>query len=129
VETYLLTLVVEAKLIVTYQLRFMTQRPQWHSYITFKRFRHAVFIIDSFLYIHGGLGDEKHNNTANVQEVNLVDVFEKDTVILPKLKTYLAEKKKTQSPVNDQSDNFLTVSIYFNSRKRYNRLDQRLKRI
>jgi protein phosphatase len=80
-----------------------TETSEWHSYFTFKRFRHAVFIIDSFLYIHGGLEDEKHNNPAKVlQEVNLADVFEKDTVILPKLKTYLAEKKKTQSPVNDQ---------------------------
>lgn len=44
---------------------------------------------------------EKHNNPAKVlNEVNLLEVFEKDAVILPKLQAYLAEKKKPTSPVS-----------------------------
>jgi protein phosphatase len=82
-----------------------TETSEWHCYYTFKRFRHAVFIIDSTLYIHGGLEDEKHNNPAKIlNELNLVDVFQNDKVILPKLQTYLTEKKKTQSPVSNNSN-------------------------
>ena len=78
-----------------------TETSEWHIFMNFKRFRHACFIIDNFLYIHGGLEDEKHNNPAKVlNEINLLDYFEKNPVILNKLQAYLAEKKKTPSPVS-----------------------------
>lgn len=77
-----------------------TETSEWHTFLNFKRFRHAIFLVDTTLYIHGGLEDEKHNNPAKVlNEVSLVDIFEKDTIILNKLKAYIAEKKKTSSPI------------------------------
>jgi protein phosphatase len=76
-----------------------TETSEWHIFMNFKRFRHACFIIENFMYIHGGLEDEKHNNPAKVlNEINLLEAFEKDAVILPKLQNYLAEKKKPSSP-------------------------------
>jgi diadenosine tetraphosphatase ApaH/serine/threonine PP2A family protein phosphatase len=81
-----------------------TETSEWHTFLNFKRFRHASFIVDCILYIHGGLEDEKHNNPAKIlNELNLMDVFEKDGVILPKLKAYLADKKKSSSPISKDS--------------------------
>lgn len=34
-----------------------TETSEWHTFMGFKRFRHACFIIDNFMYIHGGLED------------------------------------------------------------------------
>ncbi len=47
---------------------------------------------------------EKHNNPAKVlNELNLLEVFEKNIVILPKLQAYISEKKKPSSPVSGTS--------------------------
>jgi len=76
-----------------------TETSEWHSFLNYKRFRHATFIVDTTLYIHGGLEDEKHNNPAKIlNELNLFEVFNNDMVILNKLKTYVIERKKTSSP-------------------------------
>ncbi len=34
-----------------------TETSEWHTFVSFKRFRHACFIIENYLYIHGGLED------------------------------------------------------------------------
>ncbi len=78
-----------------------TETSEWHSFLYYKRFRHASFIVETTLYIHGGLEDEKNNNPAKVlNELNLFDVFIQDTVMTNKLKTYVLEKKKSNSPIN-----------------------------
>ncbi len=78
-----------------------TETSEWHSFLYYKRFRHASFIVETTLYIHGGLEDEKHNNPAKVlNEINLFDVFLQDTVMTNKLKNYVLEKKKTSSPIS-----------------------------
>ena len=76
-----------------------TETSEWHTFLTYKRFRHASFVVDTTLYIHGGLEDEKHNNPAKVlNELNLLDVFLEDTTMTNKLKAYILDKKKTSSP-------------------------------
>jgi protein phosphatase len=78
-----------------------TETSEWHTFLYYKRFRHASFIVETTLYIHGGLEDEKNNNPAKVlNELNLFDVFIQDTVMTNKLKTYVLEKKKSNSPIN-----------------------------
>lgn len=72
-----------------------TDTSEWHTFTNFRRFRHAMFIVDSTIYIHGGLEDEKHNNPAsNLNELNLEVLFEKDQVIHLKLKKFLDEINK-----------------------------------
>jgi protein phosphatase len=76
-----------------------TETSEWHTFLNYKRFRHASFIVETTLYIHGGLEDEKHNNPAKVlNELNLFDVFQQDSTMTSKLKAYVIEKKKTASP-------------------------------
>ena len=54
-----------------------------------------MFIVDSTIFIHGGLEDEKHNNPAsNLNELKLDELFEKDEVISGKLKKYLEDISK-----------------------------------
>ena len=78
-----------------------TETSEWHTFLSYKRFRHASFIVETTLYIHGGLEDEKHNNPAKIlNELNLFDVFIQDTTMTNKLKAYVVEKKKTASPNN-----------------------------
>jgi protein phosphatase len=81
-----------------------TETSEWHTFLNYKRFRHASFIVETTLYIHGGLEDEKHNNPAKVlNELNLFDVFQQDTTMTSKLKAYVIEKKKTASPNSKES--------------------------
>ena len=77
-----------------------TESSEWHSFLNFKRFRHASFVVDNNLYIHGGLEDEKHNNPAKaLNEINLLDAFSGNKDVIAKLKNFLNDKKKTQSPI------------------------------
>ncbi len=83
-----------------------TETSEWHTFLNYKRFRHASFIVDTTLYIHGGLEDEKHNNPAKIlNELNLFEVFSSDSVISSKLKTYVMEKKKNSTPNKDGGNN------------------------
>lgn len=80
-----------------------TETSEWHSFMIFKRFRNAFFLIDTTLYIHGGLEDDKHNNPAkNLNEMNLFEIFANNSVILSKLHAYVSDKKKTSSPLNKE---------------------------
>ena len=102
-----------------------TETSEWHIFMNFKRFRHACFIIDNFMYIHGGLEDEKHNNPAKVlHEINLLNAFEKDTVILTKLQAFLEEKKKTPSPISGSSSPNTTSARNPNENERGSLVDK-----
>ena len=77
-----------------------TETSEWNSFIVFKRFRHSSFLFDNFLYIHGGLEDEKHNNPARaLSEINLLDLFQSNSNTLAKLKSYLNKKGGDSSSV------------------------------
>jgi protein phosphatase len=85
-----------------------TDTSEWHVFTNFRRFRHALFIVDSTIYIHGGLEDEKHNNPAsNLNELNLDELFEKDSIISLKLKKYLDDmyKPKEENKTNNNETN------------------------
>jgi diadenosine tetraphosphatase ApaH/serine/threonine PP2A family protein phosphatase len=83
-----------------------TETSEWHTFLSYKRFRHASFIVETTLYIHGGLEDEKHNNPAKIlNELNLFEVFNNNVQILNKLKAYVIEKKKTSSPNSKEGTN------------------------
>ena len=76
-----------------------TETSEWHTFLSFRRFRHAIFIVDGIIYVHGGLEDEKHNNPANnLNEIHLKNVFEKEPSIHKKLIKYLDEPKTTPKP-------------------------------
>lgn len=80
-----------------------TDTSEWHTFPTFRRFRHALFIVDSTIFIHGGLEDEKHNNPAsNLNEINLMELFDKESLIHLKLRKYLEEVTKPDSTEKKQ---------------------------
>ena len=88
-----------------------TDTSEWHTFVNFRRFRHALFIVDSTIFIHGGLEDEKHNNPAsNLNEINLEELFEKDTTILNKLKKYLDEVNKPKPDETNKTSDQTIIS-------------------
>ncbi len=69
-----------------------TENSEWMKFCSFRRFRHASFIFDNYLYIHGGLEDDKHNNPANIlNEIDLFELFAGNKNVLTKLKTYFSK--------------------------------------
>lgn len=81
-----------------------TDTSEWHVFPTFRRFRHAVFLVDSTIMIHGGLEDEKHNNpTSTLNELDLLELFEKESLIYLKLKKYIDEMNKIESNEKKQA--------------------------
>ena len=74
-----------------------TETSEWFKFSSFRRFRHSSFIFENYLYIHGGLEDDKHNNPANVlNEIDLFELFAPNQNLIAKLKSFF-EKKKEQS--------------------------------
>ena len=72
-----------------------TENSEWSKFISFRRFRHSSFIFDNYLYIHGGLEDDKHNNPANVlNEIDLYDLFANNKELIAKLKLYFSKKSE-----------------------------------
>lgn len=87
-----------------------TDSSEWYTFQTFRRFRHALFIVDSTIFIHGGLEDERHNNPAsNLNELNLEILFENEKPLLEKLKKYLDEINKPKEE-NKKENNSLNTS-------------------
>ena len=81
-----------------------TESSEWTAFTTFKRFRHSAFLYENYLYIQGGLEDDKHNNPAKVlNEINLLDLFQSNTTIYNKIKTYLNKKSNDSSSVQSSS--------------------------
>lgn len=77
-----------------------TENSEWTVFCTFRRFRHSCFIFDNYLYIHGGLEDDKHNNPAKtLNEINLLELFGStgNQNLVNKLKTYLAKKNESKA--------------------------------
>lgn len=76
-----------------------TETSEWHVFFNFRRFRQACFVIDTSIFIQGGLEDEKNNSPTNIlQEFNLLDLFANEQTILNKLKIYISDKKKLSTP-------------------------------
>ena len=81
-----------------------TENSEWSKFCSFRRFRHSSFIFENFLYIHGGLEDDKHNNPANIlNEIDLFELFASNQNLTTKLKIYFA-KKLEQSTKNQNED-------------------------
>ena len=67
-----------------------TENSEWFKFCSFRRFRHSSFIFENYLYIHGGLEDDKHNNPANIlNEIDLFELFASNQNLISKLNIYL----------------------------------------
>ena len=74
-----------------------TENSEWNKFCAFRRFRHSSFIFENYLYIHGGLEDDKHNNPANIlNEIDLFELFASNKNLTSKLKMYFTK-------INEQS--------------------------
>ena len=72
-----------------------TENSEWSKFCSFRRFRHSSFIFENYLYIHGGLEDDKHNNPANVlNEIDLFELFATNQNLISKLKVYFTKKNE-----------------------------------
>ena len=93
-----------------------TENSEWSKFCSFRRFRHSSFIFENYLYIHGGLEDDKHNNPANVlNEVDLFDLFSSNQNLTNKLKSYFTKKnEQSQKNVTASEDKTSSSSNYQN---------------
>ena len=74
-----------------------TEDSEWAKFGNFRRFRHAAFIYENYLYVHGGLEDDKHNNPANVlNEIDLFELFALNQNLMNKLKSYFDKKRNNK---------------------------------
>ena len=83
------------------------ENSEWTKFGIFRRYRHAAFIFENYLYVHGGLEDEKDNKHSKVLiEINLYDLFASNQNLSNKLKSYLDKKNEPQniSSSNSMSD-------------------------
>jgi len=82
-----------------------TETSEWHCFSNFRRFRHSTFIIESSLYVHGGLEDEKNNSSTNAMiEINLLELFKPIPTIEKKLRDGLEDYKKKLQSINQQNN-------------------------
>lgn len=55
---------------------FDTEKLKWSNFYSFRRARHSSFLFENYLYIHGGLEENKHINISNeLNEINLFELF------------------------------------------------------
>ena len=96
-----------------------TENSEWSKFCSFRRFRHSSFIFDNYLYIHGGLEDDKHNNPANVlNEIDLFELFAQNQNLTSKLKVYFEKKNEhstKNSTNNDDKTSFSSSNAYQSS--------------
>ena len=96
-----------------------TENSEWFKFSSFRRFRHSSFIFENYLYIHGGLEDDKHNNPANVlNEIDLFELFAPNQNLITKLKSFFDKKKeqnaKTSVNTEDKSSYSSSSNYYQN---------------
>lgn len=97
-----------------------TENSEWTKFCSFRRFRHSSFIFENYIYIHGGLEDDKHNNPANaLNEINLLELFQscKDPALVSKLNTFFLRMNEasTKASMNDESNLTSNASISFSN--------------
>ena len=96
-----------------------TENSEWSKFCSFRRFRHSSFIFDNYLYIHGGLEDDEHNNPANVlNEIDLFELFAQNQNLTSKLKVYFEKKNEhstKNSTNNDDKTSFSSSNAYQSS--------------
>ena len=94
-----------------------TENSEWSKFCTFRRFRHSSFIFENYLYIHGGLEDDKHNNPANaLNEIDLLELFQssQNQNLFNKLKSFFAKKSnESTKQSSNTSKNMDTSSLAY----------------
>ena len=60
-----------------------TESSDWYKFPAIRRFRHASWCLENFLYLHGGFDQDAPNvPTEEVIRMNLFKTFEKHTNLL-----------------------------------------------
>ena len=81
-----------------------TETSEWSSYGSFRRFRYASFLYDNYLYLHGGLEDDKQNNPAkDLKEVNVLELVKNNEHVYNKIKAYLNRKNNNSANSGNSS--------------------------
>ncbi|MCQ2818193.1 MAG: metallophosphoesterase [archaeon] len=82
-----------------------TQNNSWESFGVFKRFRFASFIYDNYIYIHGGLKDDKHNSPSkSMTQIDLFELFKESAHYSSEAKKYM-DKIKTDTDIKGKKKN------------------------
>jgi hypothetical protein len=65
---------------------YETESSEWKKFNSSQRFRHAVWVIDTTIYMHGGFENETPNIPTNtIMKVDLVNLFRTSPNLLQKL--------------------------------------------
>ena len=77
---------------------YETESSEWHKFDCLQRFRHTIWAIDSWIYMHGGFEKETPNFPTNsIMKINTLDLFQNKPTLKTKLEAFIGSanmKKK-----------------------------------
>ena len=74
---------------------YETESSEWHKFDCLQRFRHTIWAIDSWIYMHGGFEKETPNFPTNsIMKINILDLFRNMPSLKTKLETFIGAAKK-----------------------------------
>jgi len=105
-----------------------TETAEWSKIPALQRFRHAILLIENYLYIYGGFEQEAPNTpTDTMVRINLLSAFKSKESLYNKVSQFVASSPRvltnttpTLSPTNvsgDSGKSFSTASTYDQSTK------------
>lgn len=69
---------------------YETESSEWKKFNCLQRFRHSVWVMDHYIYMHGGFENETPNIPTNtIVRLDLLTVFKGNTVLLGKLEQFV----------------------------------------
>lgn len=88
---------------------YETESSEWKKFNCLQRFRHSVWVMDHYIYMHGGFENETPNIPTNtIVKMDLPSVFKGSPILLQKLESFVglgSQNKSTNSSVKGGSDN------------------------
>ena len=65
---------------------YETESSEWKKFNSIQRFRHAIWAIESFIYMHGGFENETPNiPTSTIMKIDLASLFKTTPPLMQKL--------------------------------------------
>lgn len=69
---------------------YETESSEWKKFNSLQRFRHSIWGIDNFIYMHGGFENETPNIPTNsIMKIDLTQLLKSTPVLLQKLEATL----------------------------------------
>lgn len=72
---------------------YETESSDWKKFNQLQRFRHSIWAIDSFIYMHGGFENETPNVPTNsIMKLDIFNLLKNHAALLNKLESQIGVK-------------------------------------